>query len=177
VGHVEVISKAMKGSKHAFILSMLWSPEDKTKLDISLTSLASVGLDLGRSVVTGPITIHIIMDKVPRLSVVTGAKIGQKDPLDFELQLDIGPLGISGTGHLQGGWENPMGLFPEITVGPDLALKLDVNYVTGPSAFGFVGGMQVGKVDGQLAFEVSENPSGKPFLHLRCETPLTDFLD
>lgn len=162
LGEVTVISKSLKGSKPALVLSMAWSPDDKSRFEISITSLTPITMDLGSGVVTDPISIHLILDKTPKLGIRTGAviKTGEgEESLHFIMQMEIGALGITATGQLAGGWKNPMGLCPELTIGPNLALKLDFLYATGPSGIGFVGGMQVGKKNGQLAFEVNEVPS------------------
>ena len=59
--------------------------------------------------------------------------------------------------------EEPFGISEQITVGLDLALKLAIIWepflVIGPTGFGFVGGFEVGKVAGQMAFDIEEIPS------------------
>lgn len=127
-------------------------------------------LDLGRGVVTDPIRVSIALggEVGPRLLVAGGAYIpveGALTPLHFQLIVELDAMGACATAQLEGGWNNPFGISEQLTLGPALALKVDILWSTfmahGPSGFGFVGGMQIGKVSGQLAFEVSENPSRK----------------
>lgn len=94
----------------------------------------------------------------------------QAEPLHFTLEMQLGTLEASATGQLTavGGWNNPFGMSEDITVGPNLALKIGIIYETfleqGPSELGFVGGFLIGKTGGQLAFQVSDIPSRKAWL-------------
>ena len=93
----------------------------------------------------------------------------QKEPLHFTIDIALDEIGASATGQLSaiGGWKNSFGVSESLVVGPDLALKISIVYetflVTGPSGFGFVGGLDVGKVAGQMAFNIEEIPSRKAY--------------
>lgn len=150
------------------ILNAGWSPKAGFSIDIYFPS--AMRLDLGRGVVTDPIHVSISLSgsSGPQLLLAGGANIpveGSTKPLHFQLIIELHAKGASATAQLEGGWKNPFGVSNQLTLGPVLALKIEINWITflahGPSGFGFVGGLQIGKVNGQLAFEVSENPSRK----------------
>ncbi|KAF8305444.1 hypothetical protein DL93DRAFT_2160293 [Clavulina sp. PMI_390] len=161
---IDSISRQEKSA--SLILSAGWSPAAGFAVDIYFP--AAMKLDLGRGIITDPIRVSIGIggDVGPRLLIAGGAYIpveGSSDPLHFQLVVELDVKGASATAQLEGGWNNPFGISEQLTLGPALALKVDILWSTfmahGPSGFGFVGGLQIGKVSGQLAFEVSENPS------------------
>ena len=70
---------------------------------------------------------------------------------------------VSLAGQMHGLWHNPFGVSPNVTVGPDLALQLQINLLlfvaTGtPTSFGFDGEMAIGHTEGKVAVQVSEDP-------------------
>ena len=143
-----------------------WSKKTGFEIDILCPGTK---LNLGRGITTDPIEIKIVFGvngSLPELKAIAEAIIpvqNQPDPLHFILGISLGEVGGTASAQLSGGWKNPFGISDQLTVGPDLALTISILYATfpevGPSGFGFVGGLQIGKVNGQLAFEVNEVPS------------------
>lgn len=147
----------------SLVLSLAWCDSE---LDISILSRTPIPLKLGPSIVTDSISFHIVLGTVPKLQLKAGAHItvsGSDKPLHFLLEVELDEMGGTLTGHLAGGWNNPFGLGPDLTVGPNLLLSASILYAGVPSGVGFVGGLQVGKSSGQVAFQVSEHPSKQLF--------------
>ncbi|QRW13457.1 hypothetical protein RhiLY_12456 [Ceratobasidium sp. AG-Ba] len=157
------------------ILSLAWSGNGE--LDITILANAPIPLNLGPGVVTDSASFHIVLGTVPKLKLKTGAKIavnGSEKPLHFMIEVELDELGGTLTGHLAGGWNNPFDISPQLTVGPNLLLTASILYAGVPSGLGFVGGLQVGKSNGQVAFQVSEHPSKQIF---SVEVQNVDLLD
>lgn len=143
-------------------MSLAWCEDE---LDVSFLSSVPIALDLGNGIVTDAISLHLVLGDAPALKLRTGAMIpvsGCKKPLHFLLEVELDEMGGTLTGQLSapGGWNNPFDISPKLTVGPDLLLSASFVYAGFPSGLGFVGGLQVGKVTGQVALKVSEKPSG-----------------
>ncbi|KAJ8064932.1 hypothetical protein OCU04_007236 [Sclerotinia nivalis] len=144
-----------------------WAPNEGFSLDIMAPSECAI--DLGQGIITDPFTLRVVLGgTTPALKLISGAKVfvqGQKEPLHFTLDLDLDAEGAAATGQLstEGGWINPMGISEKLTIGPNLALKVGMKWATfavhGPGEFGFVGGLSIGKVQGQMAFNIDEDPS------------------
>ena len=161
------------GDNHpaSLILNAGWVSGIGFSLDIIFPSPTTI--HLGRGITTDPIKLRIALGGIPKLMVNAGANIPvekQVEPLNFIVEIEMDELGAAATGQLStvGGWKNPFGVSEKLVVGPNLALKLAIIWETflvqGPSGFGFVGGLAVGKVEGQLAFDVEEIPSRKAAL-------------
>ncbi|KZS92230.1 hypothetical protein SISNIDRAFT_455988 [Sistotremastrum niveocremeum HHB9708] len=186
LGRIDAFSQITRDQHpESLILRAAWSKERGFDLDICLH--ADTILHLGRGVTTDPIVLGIELSDPPSLIVSTGAMIPvekQAEPLHFTLEMQLGTLEASATGQLTavGGWNDPFGMSEDITVGPNLALKVGIIYETfleqGPSELGFVGGFLIGKTGGQLAFQVSDIPS-QEFLYIEVTNldlqNLTDF--
>ena len=155
-----------KDNPASLVLSAGWAPTIGFTLDILFPSPTTV--HLGRGITTDPFRLEIGIGGIPKLMIFAGVKVPvekQDDPLHFIVDLELDELGAAATGQLstKEGWKNPFGISKQLIVGPDLALKIAIVWETfleiGPSGFGFVGGLSVGKVAGQLAFDIEEVPS------------------
>ncbi|KAJ7748161.1 hypothetical protein DFH07DRAFT_747430, partial [Mycena maculata] len=61
---------------------------------------------------------------------------------------------------LAGYWNDPFGLSSKLCIGPDVLLLLGITFEDAlPLPFGFVGGLKIGDVTANVAFEVSDVPS------------------
>ncbi|KAG8777477.1 hypothetical protein FRC16_004134 [Serendipita sp. 398] len=155
-----------KGQSLGLILRAGWSPSAGFSLDIFFPSPTT--FHIGQGIITDPISLKIVLGGTPQLKIIGGAFIpveGRKEPLHFHLDLTLETLTASATGQLSapGGWRNPFGISEQLVIGPDLALKVSIVYSTffiqGPSGFGFVGGLKIGKVVGKMEFNIEEVPS------------------
>jgi hypothetical protein len=159
--------KTVMGKTHptSLILSAGWIQHQGFTLDILFPTPTI--LHLGRGIITDPIELKIILDTSPMLKITGGAiiPVQKQEPLHLTIDLALEKLGASVSGHMSsvGGWKNPFGVSENLVLGPDLILKMSIVYVTfletGPSGFGLVGGLEVGKVAGQIAFNIDEIPS------------------
>ncbi len=135
-------------------------------------------IHLGRGITTDPIDLSIQSDPV-NLQISTGVSVpvaGSKDPLDFKAFLSIVEDDVSLTGGMDGLWTNPLGISRNVTIGPHLALQLQINLLlfpaTGlPTSFGFAGGIAVGSTGGKAAVQISEDPTRMySFLNIESKT-------
>jgi hypothetical protein len=165
LGEVKAFSDLMRNpSPPRLTLSAGWSQASGFTLDILLPT--PVNVNLGRGITTDPFTLQIRTEP-PAIRLIAGVKIpvpNEPAPLHFSMFLDFNALGGAATGQLSGSWNNPFGISPKLTIGPNVALSIQIIFEeflsTGiPSAFGFVGGLQIGKVNAQVAFQVSEVPT------------------
>ncbi|KAI9649435.1 hypothetical protein NHQ30_002011 [Ciborinia camelliae] len=178
LGELTSASAIFSRGKHTPSLTLCagWSPKEGFSLDILAPNECVI--DLGQGIITDPFALRIVLGgTTPALKLISGAKVfvqGQKEPLHFTLDLDIDAEGAAATGQLstEGGWINPMGLSEKLIIGPNLALKVGMKWTTfavhGPGEFGFVGGISIGKVQGQIAFNIDENPS-REMLYAKVE--------
>ncbi|KAJ7785143.1 hypothetical protein DFH07DRAFT_934976 [Mycena maculata] len=167
LGEIDTVNSIMRSKSTALTLSATRSK--KTGFEIYILLPSPTTLNLGRGITTDPIKLQVQLGGAPKLKLIAGANIPvehRAEPLHFMFEFVLDELGASATGHLSamGGWNNPYGISENLTIGPDLAFRISIIYetfvVSGlPSALGFVGGLQLGKVSGQLAFEVDEIPS------------------
>jgi hypothetical protein len=156
----------MRGQSPTLTLSAGWSTLTGFTLDVLLPTPTTI--NLGRGITTDPFKLQI-QARPPSLSLIAGVKIpvsGGTTPLDFSLILNFDEFGGTATGQLAGNWPNPFGVSPKVVIGPNVALTISIIFeqfvTTGtPSAFGFVGGLKIGKVNAQVAFEINENPSSE----------------
>ncbi|EEB94280.1 hypothetical protein MPER_06927, partial [Moniliophthora perniciosa FA553] len=102
-----------------------------------------------------------------RLMIDAGLKVPvpkSPDPLDFRLALSIENEEIYASGQMLGNWNDPFGISPRVSIGPNLALEIGIILpqfaATGiPSAFGFAGGLSIGSVRGDVAVQINEDPT------------------
>nr|GAT46477.1 predicted protein [Mycena chlorophos] len=170
LGMIKALSDLMRVTDPPqLILSAGWSKADGFELDVLLP--APMIINLGRGIVTDPFTLQIrtgstnttVVPPPPTLLLNASVKIptsGNPEPLHFTLALAFNALVGSATGQLEGYWTDPFGLSPHVRIGPEVALTIGIVPETmSISPFGFAGGLQVGNVNIQVAFEVSEIPS------------------
>ncbi len=123
-------------------------------------------IHLGNGITTDPIDLSIQSDPV-NLQISTGVSVpvaGSKAPLDFKASLSVVEEDVTLTGEMDGLWTNPFGISRNVTIGPELALQLQINLLlfpeTGlPTSFGFSGGIIVGSTEGEAAVQISEDPT------------------
>ncbi|CCO30909.1 hypothetical protein BN14_04942 [Rhizoctonia solani AG-1 IB] len=146
------------------VLSAAWSTGNSFLLDVILPTDTMV--HLGDGITTDPITITIDTSQL-LLRIATGVKVpvpGSTTPLDFTASLTIKGETVKLAGEMHGLWQNPFGISKSVSIGPFLELELDIDLLvfpeTGlPTSFSFAGGLTIGESEGDVAVEVSENPS------------------
>lgn len=164
VGEVTSFRKLLRRPTPGLILNAGYSKAKKFSLDISVPD--DTVIHLGKGITTDPITLAISTTPV-QLQISAGLKVPvphAADPLDFRATLATIDETVSIAGEMQGLWKDPFDIGESVSVGPDLALKLGIDlpifFVTGvPDEFAFQGGLSIGNVDGQVMFEVSEDPT------------------
>ena len=174
LGELKPFKNVMRGTYPARLtLSAGWTQGKGFNLNVICPETLTV--DLGRGIMTDPFRLAITLGSAPTLTLISGIKVpieDQYEPLHFQIHLSLDVNRASATGHLNvvGGWENPFGISEDLVIGPDLALKVSIKWATflahGPDGFGFVGGLAMGKVKGQMAFNIEEVPSRTPLLSL-----------
>jgi hypothetical protein len=85
-------------------------------------------LYLGHGITTTPFT-HAIQTRPVQLILSAGLKVTvahSPEPLLFTLSLGTNFLGASATGQMSGWWVNPFGISPNVKIGPNLALSIDI---------------------------------------------------
>ncbi|KAJ7055058.1 hypothetical protein C8F01DRAFT_1373976 [Mycena amicta] len=168
LGLIKAVSDLMRITEPPrLILAAAWSKATGFSLDVVLPS--PMRLDLGRGIVTDPFSLQISTSTStpsvipPTIRLNAGVKIptpNDPDPLHFTLSLAFNAVEGYATGELAGYWTNPFGLSPQVRIGPEVALTIGIlieELIVSP--FGFVGGLKVGDVTVNLAFEISEVPS------------------
>ncbi|ESK84263.1 chromosome segregation atpases-like protein, partial [Moniliophthora roreri MCA 2997] len=161
---VEQVDQILRHPAPGLILSAAWSKASGFVLDIDFPTEGII--HLGSGVTTDPIELQINLKPV-RLMIDAGLKIPvprSPNPLDFRLALSIEDEEVYASGQMIGNWNNPFGISPRVSIGPNLALEIGIILpqfvVTGiPSAFGFVGGLSIGNVRGDVAVQINEDPT------------------
>lgn len=123
-------------------------------------------IHLGHGITTDPIELDIQTNPID-LRISTGVTVpvaGSKDPLDFKASLSVMEETVTLEGEMSGLWKNPFGISPSVTIGPLLALQLEINLLvfpeTGlPTGFGFAGGISVGSTEGHASVQISDDPT------------------
>lgn len=123
-------------------------------------------IHLGHGITTDPIELDIQTNPID-LRISTGVTVpvaGSKDPLDFKASLSVMEETVTLEGEMSGLWKNPFGISPSVTIGPLLALQLQINMLvfpeTGlPTGFGFAGGISVGCTEGHASVQISDDPT------------------
>ncbi|KAG8735240.1 hypothetical protein FRC10_010828 [Ceratobasidium sp. 414] len=162
---VSPLNKLLRRSSFpGLLLSASWVSGDSFTLDVVLPT--NTLIHLGHGITTDPITLSINTKQV-LLQVATGVKVPvpKSDvPLDFEAALTIKGEAVKLEGQMNGLWKNPFGVSNGVSIGPFLELGLAIDLAifpeTGlPTSFSFAGGLMVGRTKGQVAVQISENPS------------------
>ncbi|KAK7047560.1 hypothetical protein VNI00_006328 [Paramarasmius palmivorus] len=161
ISSIKQITEILGHAAPGLILSAAWSKTGGFVLDIDLP--ADGIIQFGRGIKTDPIELEIDLQPV-RLMIDAGLKVPvpkSPDPLDFKVGLTIQNEELSAFGQMSGYWVDPFGISPRVSIGPNLALQFTLNLLQfgTPEGFGFVGGLSIGDVSGQVAVEIEENPT------------------
>ncbi|KAG8735238.1 hypothetical protein FRC10_010826 [Ceratobasidium sp. 414] len=121
---------------------------------------------LGHGITTDPIVLSINIDQL-LLQISTGVQVPvpkSTEPLDFKAALTIKGESVKLEGEMSGLWEDPFGVSRSVSIGPFLELGVAIDLAifpeTGlPTSFSFAGGLSIGETKGQVAVQISENPS------------------
>ncbi|KAJ7706629.1 hypothetical protein B0H16DRAFT_1901589 [Mycena metata] len=168
LGLIKHLSDIMRvGDQPRLVLSAAWSKAYGFALDVLLPS--PMQINLGRGIITDPFSLQIRTTSTspsvvpPTIQLNAGLKIptaNNPDPLHFTFSLAFNALEVTATGELAGYWSDPFGLSPKLSIGPNVLLLLGITFEDAlPVPFGFVGGLQIGEVTANVAFEVSDVPS------------------
>ncbi|KAG9085708.1 hypothetical protein FRC06_003487, partial [Ceratobasidium sp. 370] len=164
-GQIDPLNKLLRRSSFpGLLLSASWVSGDSFTLDVVLPT--NTLIHLGHGITTDPITLSINTKQL-LLQIATGVKVpvAKSDvPLDFEAALTVKGEAVKLEGQMNGLWENPFGISKSVSIGPFLELGLAIDLAvfpeTGlPTSFSFAGGLAVGRTEGQVAVQISENPS------------------
>ncbi|KAL8872337.1 MAG: hypothetical protein Q9174_002021 [Haloplaca sp. 1 TL-2023] len=118
----------------------------------------------GSNIWSGPVSLAIDISATPRLLLKADFFVrvaGQEQPLKFSGGLKINITEAQAYIEMVNQWWiNPLGLSPQLKLGPDLALQLGIIYAAPvyPSQIGIVGGLAFGDVSGAAALSISETP-------------------
>ncbi|KAG9096176.1 hypothetical protein FRC06_008959, partial [Ceratobasidium sp. 370] len=146
------------------LLSASWQSGASFLLDVVLPT--NTMIHLGHGITTDPITLSINLEQL-LLQIAAGIQVPvpkSATPLDFEASLTIEREEVKLEGEMKGVWKDPFGISDSVAIGPFLELGLAIDLLafplTGiPSSFSFAGGLTVGKSEGQVAVEISDDPS------------------
>ncbi|KAF8663989.1 hypothetical protein AX16_000840 [Volvariella volvacea WC 439] len=164
IDKIDQVEKLLRHSSPGLILAAAWSSSSGFSLDIQFPTNGII--HLGHGVTTDPMQLQISMNPI-RLMFSGGVKVpvpSSSTPLDFKLALSVQNEEVYASGQMTGLWNNPFGISPQVTIGPNLALELGIIlpqfFATGtPSSFGFAGGLSIGKVRGDVAVQINEDPT------------------
>jgi hypothetical protein len=173
------VSSVKKGLQLIAVVKEIPGLSELTKqdnLDMELTAfignsigisvaLPNTRLDLGSSVVTDPFKIAIIVDPDPSIALIFGMEVSipnQKQPLHFDMMLDISTIEATGSVTMKNYWRKPFGI-DGLKIGPAVAMQLGINYAQfaasgTPSTFGLAGGLAIGDTIMDMAVNISTNP-------------------
>ncbi|KAG8775918.1 hypothetical protein FRC12_001190 [Ceratobasidium sp. 428] len=153
-----------RSSFPGLLLDAVWVPDESFLLNVVLPT--NTLIHLGHGISTDPITLSINTRQL-LLQIATGVTIPVAPPsktLDFQAALTIKGEAVKLEGQMHGRWVNPFGISPSVAIGPFLELGVAIDLAifpeTGlPTSFSFAGGLTVGETEGQVAVQISENPS------------------
>ncbi|QRV90278.1 hypothetical protein RhiJN_18296 [Ceratobasidium sp. AG-Ba] len=164
-GQVAPLNKLLRRpSFPGLLLSAAWESGETFILDVVLPT--NTLIHLGHGIATDPITLSINTKQL-LLEISTGVKVPvpkSTTPLDFQASLTIKGESVALDGQMHGLWEDPFGISKSVSIGPFLELGLGIDLAifpeTGlPTNFSFAGGLSIGETEGQVAVQVSDNPS------------------
>ena len=83
----------------------------------------------------------------------------QTEDLVFKMGLAMGPNSAEGSAQLKGWWHNPFGISDKISIGPVLAIAIEMQYGEPiPTSLGLQGGVMIGDTNIQAAFKIGDQP-------------------
>ncbi|KAF8139367.1 hypothetical protein K438DRAFT_2030588 [Mycena galopus ATCC 62051] len=168
LGLIKPLSDIMRVQEQPRLtLSAAWSKASGFELNILLP--APMQIPLGHGIITDPFSLQIKTTSTlatvipPTIQLNAGLQIrtaNSPDPLHFTFSLALNATDVHATGELAGYWNNPFGLSPQVRIGPHVVLVLGISFEDAlPIPFGFAGGLQIGEVIANVAFEVGPTPS------------------
>ncbi|KAG9119488.1 hypothetical protein FRC07_005468 [Ceratobasidium sp. 392] len=164
-GQIDPLNKLLRRpSFPGLLLSAIWESGETFILDVVLPT--NTLIHLGHGIATDPITLSINTKQL-LLQIATGVKVPVPNsiaPLDFQASLTIKGESVALDGQMHGLWEDPFGISKSVSIGPFIELGVGIDLAifpeTGlPTKFSFAGGLAIGETEGQVAVEVSDNPS------------------
>ena len=119
----------MRGPIPGLTLSASWSKARGFELDIYLP--VPTKLNLGNGITTTPFKLALVTKPTAELILSAGLNIPvahSSEPLLFTLSLGASMLSAEATGQMTGWWVNPLGISPNVKVGPNLGLSISIIY-------------------------------------------------
>ncbi|KAI4193575.1 MAG: hypothetical protein LQ350_008251 [Teloschistes chrysophthalmus] len=119
----------------------------------------------GSNIWSGPVSLSVDVSATPKLMLKADFFVrveGQVEPLKFSGGLKMSITEAQAYIELVNQWwVSPLGLSPQLRIGPNLALQLGIVYAGPiyPSEIGIIGGLAFGDVSGAAALSISETPN------------------
>ncbi|KAL0955635.1 hypothetical protein HGRIS_001868 [Hohenbuehelia grisea] len=163
-GKVDSFGKLMRRDTPALTLKAGYASEKGLFLGVDVPD--DTMIHLGKGITTDPIELEIDLRPVS-LSISAGIKVPvpkNTEPLEFKAELKLSAKTVDIQGEMIGVWKDPFGVSKDVSVGPDLALVIGIILpefvVSGiPEKIGFQGALDVGKVNGKVGVQISEDPT------------------
>ncbi|KAF8593815.1 hypothetical protein BDV93DRAFT_482217 [Ceratobasidium sp. AG-I] len=183
VGEIDALNSLMRGPVPGLTISAGWSAANG--FDLQVYTPTPTLLSLGNGVTTTPFTLAIVINPNVELVLSAGLNISaahSPEALVFTLSVGAGITSAVATGQKSGWWVNPLGVSPNVKVGPNLELSMSLLYATFvatglPSEFAIQGGLMIGQTEAQLALSINEDPM-KEFLSGQLESlTIKDLVD
>lgn len=162
IGACDTLAALFDEPELGLLMAVSWNPDLPCGVQALLKTTNLPKLRIGDEFETGDVELILGMTTLgPQLSLAATATLqlhGNKDNLKFKIVGVLDTIGVTITGIMEGNWHNLFDLCQSLTIGPKLELTLGVSYALTPTEFGFVGGMTIGKVRGDVAVKASKDP-------------------
>ncbi|CAE6440418.1 unnamed protein product, partial [Rhizoctonia solani] len=183
LGQIDALNSLMRDPVAGLTINAGWTKAKGFDLAVNLPTPTQ--LNLGNGIETTPFTLSILTE--PAAGLILSANLNVSvahslTPLLFTLSLDANLVSADATGQMSGWWVNPLGISPNVKVGPNLGLSISVIFAqfitTGvPSGFALQGGLMIGNTQAQLALSINEDPM-KELLSAKVQSlNITDVVD
>lgn len=123
---LDPLESLMRGPVPGLALSARWSKANGFDIEVLLPT--PTVLHLGNKINTTPIKLAV-QTKPLNLILSAGLTVpvaNSAEPLVFTFSLNTNLLEASATGQMTGWWVNPLGLSPNVKIGPHVALSLSI---------------------------------------------------
>ena len=165
-GEIQALSDLLGSKQDGLKLEAFFPSDVSAGPEITIALPSSATINLGNGVTMGPPFIEI-NTAPPRPSFkivfVMFVKVPkQKEKLEFQVGMEIDPIGAKASGLMKGFWEQPFQV-KGLRIGPECLVEIGIIYATFsatgcPSSFAMKGGVQLGKIGGEMGFRISQDP-------------------
>lgn len=132
-------------------------------LAVGILLPTSEEIDFGHDIKSGPISLTVTPSELTLAASVLCKASSQDKGVDFDLQLNLGPVGADATISATMDWIGPMGL-NAVTL-QKVVLSVGIIYATfleaGPSTLGVLADFQLDQAQDEVALVFGEDPKGK----------------